>query len=203
MVPALVGCGSGATTTVTVAHTVTAVPTQPTTATAPPSPTTTTRGPTSYPVVRFTLVSTGTTHGRWPFTAQLASIAENPNGFTGAGEPPQDTYLLVQVNVTSQITGRVVPAPKLTVTCHAPDEHGWEPGPIPAVGYDAGSESPDPGGSTIALGDGQPHPWDIEWQVPLGTSTTNVKCVLQSDSPDASLYAYLPHVIVTGSGKLN
>ena len=157
---------------------------------------------TAYPVVPFTLISTATTHGRWPFVAQLAGITENPNGFSGAGEPPQDTYLMVQVDITSKITGRLVPVPKLTVACHAPSDQGWQPGPIPATGYDEGAETdPDPGGNNITLGDGQPHPWDVEWQVPLGTSTTNVKCMLQSDPADA---AYpIPRVVVAGSGRLN
>jgi hypothetical protein len=201
MIAPLAGCG---TTTATVTQTI-AAPTPTTTATAAPSPNPATPAdPASYPVVAFTLVSTGTTQGRWPFIAQLASITENPNGFSGAGEPPQDTYLMVQVNVTSKITGRLVPVPRLTVSCHAPGGHGWQPGPTPAVGYDQGRETdPDPGGNTITLGDGQPHPWDVEWQVPIGTSTTNVKCVLQPDSPDSELYSYQPHVIVSGSGRLN
>ncbi len=200
----MAGCGSGTTTTATVTQTVAAA-TQPPTVSAPTAstavaaPSTT----TAYPVVAFTFVSTGTPRGRWRFTAQLASITENPNGFSGAVEPPQDTYLMVQVNVTSKITGRLVPAPKLTVACHALGSHGWEAGPITATGYDEGTEAPDPTGFRTSLGDGQPHLWDAEWQVPIGTSTANVKCVLRPDPHDSYMYFYLPRVIVAGSGRLN
>lgn len=195
------GCGSGAaTTTTTPAQTAAASPQPP--ASAPAA--VTTAQPQAYPVVPFTLVSTGTTASRWPFTAQLARVTENPNGFSGAGEPPQDTYLMVQVDVTSQITGRLVPAPKLTVSCRAPGERGWQPGPVPATGYDEGAGStPDPGGNRIALGDGQPHPWDVEWQVPIGTSTANVRCTLRPDPPQSYADYPVPHVVVAGSGKLN
>lgn len=201
----LAGCGSGTTTTATITQTVAAA-TQPptvsasTTSTAATTPSTT----AAYPVVAFTFVSTATAPGRWPFTAQLASISENSNGFSGAAEPPQDTYLMVQVNVTSKITGRLVPVPKLIVSCHASGSHGWEAGPFTATGYDEGAGTdPSPTGYKVALGDGQPHAWDVEWQVPIGTSTTNVKCVLRPDPPGAELYSYLPHVLVTGSGRLN
>ena len=197
---ALAGCGSGAATVPAVTQTFsTPLPTD-TSAPATAQPTANTG---SHPVVSFTLLSTGATKGRWPFTAQLASITENPNGFSGAGEPPQDTYLMVQVNVTSKITGRLVPAPHLTITCHAPDEHGWEPGPDPATGYDEGSQAPDPGGSNVALGDGQPHPWDVEWQVPIGTSTTDVSCALRSDPNSSYVDQLVPRVKVEGSGRLN
>ncbi|HEX5852515.1 MAG TPA: hypothetical protein VFY36_05430 [Solirubrobacteraceae bacterium] len=201
----MAGCGAGGT-TITVTPPAPAADTPPisTTRSAAAPTTTPARPAPSYPVVPFTFVSTATARGRWPFTAQLASITENPNGFSGAGEPPQDTYLMVQVNVTSKITGRLVPAPKLTVSCHAPGDRSWEAGPFSATGYDEGpGTDPSPGGNAVSLGDGQPHPWDVEWQVPIGTSTTNVKCVLRPDPPDSSLYAYLPHVLVAGSGRLN
>lgn len=83
-----------------------------------------------HPVVHFTLVTHTAPSGTWPFTAQLAEIRENSNGLSGAGEPPQDTYLMVQVDVTSAITARTVPVPKLRVACHAPHEHGWAAGQI-------------------------------------------------------------------------
>jgi hypothetical protein len=150
------------------------------------------------PVVRFALITTSP-EGTWPFTAQLGSIAENPNGFTGSDPiPPQDTYLMVQVNVTSQIAGRMVPPPKLIVVCHGPHDHRWQLAPPGSIGYDQGSESaPDTEGFYVSTGDGQPHPWDTEWQVPEGTSTTGVKCVLTGGgSGDGTIR-------VVGSGRLN
>jgi hypothetical protein len=200
LVSAFTGCGSSRTTTVVQPVIATASQATASTPTAPPP--TTTAPTSSYPLVQFT-TTTRSPHGIWPFTAQLASITENPNGFSGAGEPPQDTYLMVQVDVTSKITGRLVPAPHLTITCHAPDEHGWEPGPDPATGYDEGSQAPDPSGSNVALGDGQPHPWDVEWQVPIGTSTTDVTCALRSDPNSSYLDRLVPRVKVEGTERLN
>jgi hypothetical protein len=83
----------------------------PTTTSSAAPPTTPVHSAPSYPVVAFTF-TIDNPHAVWPFTAQLASITLNPNGFPGSGgEPPQDTYLMVQVNITSGITGRTVPVP--------------------------------------------------------------------------------------------
>jgi hypothetical protein len=150
------------------------------------------------PVVRFAL-TTKSVGGTWPFTAQLVSIRENPNGFPGGDPiPPQDTYLMVQVNVVSQITGRMVPAPRLTVVCYGPHDARWQLAPPGSIGYDRGSESaPDTDGFYTAMGDGQPHPWDTEWQVPEGTGTTGVKCVLKGAGNRNDT------IRVVGSGRLN
>jgi hypothetical protein len=148
------------------------------------------------PVVHFTLVTHTAPTGTWPFTAQLAEIRENSNGLSGAGEPPQDAYLMVQVDVTSAITARTVPVPKLRVACHAPHEHGWAAGPITGTGWDdnVAESSPDPTGNSISLDDGQPHVWDTEWQVPQGTSTADVICALRSDPPAPYPDGILPTV---------
>lgn len=150
------------------------------------------------PVVRFSL-TTSSPRGTWPFTARLAGVTENPNGFTGSDPiPPQDTYLMVQVNVVSEISGRMVPPPKLHVACHGPHDERWQLAPPGSIGYDRGSESaPDTQGVSIATGDGQPHPWDTEWQVPEGTNTAGVKCVLKSTAERNYI------IRVVGSRRLN
>jgi hypothetical protein len=90
------------------------------------------------PVVHFTLTTTSP-EGTWPFIAQLASITTNPNGVTGSDRiPPQDTYLIIKVNVTSSIMGRV-PPPKLHVGCHGPNSGRWQLAPPLSIGYDRGS----------------------------------------------------------------
>ena len=189
----LAGCGSGQVSIVTTAthpafteQTDTNTPVS-TTSTGIPAPS------SSYPLVHFTN-DTSTPEGTWPFTAQLANISENPNGFPGGDTiPPQDTYLMVQVNITSGISGRTVPPPKPEVTCHAPGDQHWERAGYLSIGYDQGSTGPDPEGSSIPLGDGQPHLWDVEWVVPEGTPTDNVTCVIEN-------YGGLK---VEGSQKLN
>lgn len=150
------------------------------------------------PEVHFTLATTSP-EGTWPFTAQLASITTNPDGVPASEPlPPQDTYLVVQVNLTSQISGRTVPSPRPYIVCHGPNDQRWQLAPPGSIGYDRGSESaPDTEGVSIALGDGQPHPWDTEWQVPEGTSTAGVKCVLESTSERYYI------IRVVGSGRLN
>ncbi len=184
VVSLLAGCGSTRTATVTVTSAVPAS-TQAATVSAPTSPATTTSstpsGAPSYPLVHFTITNT-TTHpaGIWPFTAQLVSITENPNGFAGSDPvPPQDTYLMVQVAITSGITGRTVGVvPEPTIACHGPDDHRWSY--QGNDGYDEGSETaPESQGANVAFGNGQSHLWDAQWQVPEGTSTTNVQCVLE------------------------
>jgi hypothetical protein len=162
-------------------------------ATAHPAP--------SYPVVAFTF-TVKNPHAVWPFTAQLASLTLNPNGFPGSGsEPPQDSYLMVQVNITSQITGRLVPPPDLQdmIVCHGPGEHAWS---SLAEGYDAGESAPDISGGDVAMGDGQPHPWDIEWVVPSGTPIARVRCELGPD-PNASSEGAPFVVNVIGKRGLN
>ena len=98
---------------------------------------------------------------------------------------------MVQVAITSQITGRMTAVPEPAVSCHAPNDRTWSY--QGNDGYDQGSTSPDPQGDSIPLGDGQPHLWDAEWEVPEGTSTTDVKCILEGGTNDH----------ITGSGKLN
>lgn len=129
----------------------------------------------SYPVVRFSISQNG---GTWPFTAQLISMKENPNGFPGGGvEPPSGhTVLMVQVNITSQTTGRPVPVPRPTVSCQAPGI-----GQAGLYGYDEGDNSPDVTGANIGFGDGQPHPWDAEWEVPESLDISSVKCKLATE----------------------
>jgi hypothetical protein len=160
------------------------VPTTPAAETTPAAPATA-EAPTN-PIVHFTMTDHTTNPvGVWPFTAQLASITENPNGYPASQPPPpQDTYLMVQVAITSGITGRSVGAaiPRPRISCHAPDDQQWSH-KLPE-GYDQGSETePEPEGNDIAFGDGQPYPWDAEWQVPEGTSTTDVKCSIRTEPP--------------------
>jgi hypothetical protein len=187
------GCGGSQTTTVTVPPPAVA---QVTSATATASAVARVAPPD--PVVRFALTTTSP-EGTWPFTAQLGSITTNPNGFTGSDPiPPQDTYLMVQVNVVSQITGRMVPPPRLIVVCHGPHDDRWQLAPPGSIGYDQGSESaPDTEGFYVSTGDGQPHAWDTEWQVPEGTSTTGVKCILEDGGRGDGT------IRVVGSGRLN
>lgn len=134
----------------------------------------------TYPVVRFTLKGEGTTeNGTWPFTAQLATMKENPNGFPGGGlvPPTGHTVLMVQVNLTSQTTGRTVPIPRPTIVCHDP---GNQVGQAGLYGYDEGPQTaPELSGAHLAFGDGQPHPWDAEWEVPESLKIGTVKCVME------------------------
>jgi hypothetical protein len=199
----LTGCGSTRTATVTVTSAVPAS-TQAVTVSAPSPPAATTTstpaGAPSYPIVHFTITNNTTRPaGIWPFTANLVSITENPDGFPGSDPvPPQDTYLMVQVAITSGITGRMVGvAPELTIACHGPNDHGWSY--QGNDGYDEGSETaPESQGANVAFGDGQPHLWDAQWQVPEGTSTTNVKCVLEG-----VINYPLDSGHISGSGRLN
>jgi hypothetical protein len=190
----------GTTTTVAVPNPSAYAPPTPTTissATAPPA-----HAAPSYPVVAFTW-TIDNPHAAWPFTAQLASLTLNPNGFPGSGgEPPQDTYLMVQVNIASGITGRTVPPPDLQgmIVCHGPGEHTWSSW---AEGYDAGPDTaPDLDGADVAMGDGQPHPWDMEWVVPNGIPATRIRCGLGPDPSASSKGA--PFIIkVVGKRRLN
>jgi hypothetical protein len=155
-------------------------------------------GPATYPVVHFTQAIKG--QGVWPFTAQLANLTENPNGFPGSpGAPPQDTYLMVQLNIVSQTTGREVPPPDLLgmIFCHGFRTTTTSP---EDAGFDEGSETaPDSQGFRTALGDGQPHLWDLEYRVPVGTAASRVGCVFGPDPiPNAELF-----LKVVGAGKLN
>ncbi len=156
----------------------------------------------SYPVVAFTF-TIDNPHAVWPFMAQLSSLVLNPNGFPGSGgEPPQDSYLLVQVNITSQITGRTVPVPYLQhlIVCHGPGDHTWSSW---AEGYDAGADTaPELDGANVAFGDGQPHPWDAEWVVPSGTPIARVRCELGPD-PNASSEGAPFVVKAVGKRRLN
>jgi|ERR1700689_610706 len=131
----------------------------------------------SYPVVSFTFNE----QGAWPYAAQIASISENTTGFPGTAiVSPGDTVLMVQVNITSKTIRSVVPGPAyIKVLCSGPNSSKWK-NEYNDNGYDAGSESaPDPAGNNIGMGDGQPHPWDAEWEVPKGTSTQSVTCSLE------------------------
>jgi hypothetical protein len=131
----------------------------------------------SYPVVNFTFNQ----EGAWPFTAQIVSITENTTGFPGtAVVSPGYTVLMVQINITSKTVRSVVPGPSyIKVLCSGPNSSQWKD-EYNDNGYDEGSESaPDPAGNNIAPGDGQPHPWDAEWEVPEGTSTESVSCSLE------------------------
>ncbi|MGD1057374.1 MAG: hypothetical protein ABR992_08170 [Solirubrobacteraceae bacterium] len=127
----------------------------------------------SYPVVNFTYEKV------WPLTAQLVNITENLYGFPGGGlvPPPHYTILMVQVDITSKIVGRAIPSPVFKLVCSEP---GVKFGASGLYGYDGGPDAaPDPSGSYIDLGDGQPHAWDSEWEVPEGTSTAGVICQLE------------------------
>jgi hypothetical protein len=165
--PLLAGCGSGGATITVAAPSVstqpgsTPAPAAATTTPAPPPP------PPAYPLVHFTN-TIRSPHGVWPFTIQLASITKSPSGFTGTGgAPPGDTYLMVQLNITSQVTGRMVIPPDVEneILCHGFHELPGGAG----KGYDQGNSTPDPTGFYVALGDGRPHAWDQEWLVPEGT----------------------------------
>ncbi|HTD09924.1 MAG TPA: hypothetical protein VK680_13630 [Solirubrobacteraceae bacterium] len=198
---ALSGCGSGAETATSVTHASAGASAQPPTASAPATaPTDTSQAP-SYPLVHFTVTDHTTNPvGVWPFTARLVRVTENPNGFPASQPPPpQDTYLMVQVAITSAITGRSVGAavPRPRISCHPPDDQQWSH-KLPE-GYDQGTETePELEGNAIAFGDGQPHLWDTEWQVPEGTSTTDVKCSIASAPPTTEEALH-----VLGSGALN
>jgi|CZKG01.1.fsa_nt_gi hypothetical protein len=147
---------------------------------APSTPTdtaTTAAATSSYPLVDFTYNQ----QGAWPFTAQIVSITENTTGFPGTSiVSPGYTVLMVQVNITSKTIRSVVPGPGyINVLCSGPNSSQWK-NEYNDNGYDEGSESkPDPAGNNVAPGDGQPHPWDAEWEVPEGTSTQSVRCSLE------------------------
>lgn len=148
-------------------------------ATVPATATAASPTPTSpsYPVVDFTFNE----QGAWPFTAQIVSISEDTTGFPGTAiVSPGHTVLMVQVNITSKTIRSVVPGPSyLKVLCSGPNSGKWK-NEYNDNGYDAGSGSaPDPAGNNIAMGDGQPHPWDAEWEVPEGTNTASIKCALE------------------------
>jgi hypothetical protein len=152
-------------------------PTQTATTAAAPS--------SSYPVVNFTYNQ----EGAWPFTAQIVSVKENTTGFPGTSiVSPGYTVLMMQINITSKTIRSVVPGPSyLTVLCSGPNSSRWK-NEYNDNGYDEGSESkPDPAGNNIAPGDGQPHPWDAEWEVPEGTSTENLQCSMEVQEHAISL----------------
>jgi hypothetical protein len=156
----------------------TPAPRQETTAATASTPTETAAATaSSYPVVAFTYNQ----EGAWPFTAQIVSITENTTGFPGTSiVSPGYAVLMVQVNITSKTIRSVVPGPSyLTVLCSGPNSGQWK-NEYNDNGYDTGSESaPDPAGNNIAPGDGQPHPWDAEWEVPEGTSTEDIACSME------------------------
>jgi hypothetical protein len=128
----------------------------------------------------------------WPFTAKLARVTENPNGFPGGGSaPPGETYMLVEVDITSLTVGRTVPVPKMfpVIKCHGVHSLGGETG----SGFLQGSSAPDEGGFYIRLGDGRPHAWGMGFLVREGTPTTRVKCVFAPERTpeDLSVPVYL------------
>jgi hypothetical protein len=83
----------------------------------------------------------------------------------------------VQVNITSLTTDRPVQPPGVSVRCHAPGDRSWQLNGT-QEGYDEGSEPPSPSGYNVPMNDGRPHLWDVEWRVPAGIGTADVKCVL-------------------------
>jgi hypothetical protein len=128
----------------------------------------------------------------WPFTAKLARITENPNGFPGGGSaPPGQTYMLVEVEITSLTVGRTVPVPKMfpVIKCHGVRSLGGGTG----SGFLQGSSAPDEGGFDIPLGDGRPHKWGMGFLVREGTPTSRVKCafVPEKAPEDLSVPVYL------------
>jgi hypothetical protein len=148
-----------------------------TTAASTPTQTATTAAVSSYPVISFTYNQ----EGAWPFTAQIASVRENTTGFPGTAiVSPGYTVLMVQVNITSKTVRSVVPGPAyIKVLCSGPNSGRWKD-EYNDNGYDEGSEAkPDPAGNNIAPGDGLPHPWDAEWEVPEGTNTENLQCSME------------------------
>jgi hypothetical protein len=194
---ALTGCGSSGQTTVTVATPVNQVspPVQPATTTA----TSATPAP-AYPVVPFSY--TVEDQGTWPYEAQLVSITENPNGFGGSGGiPPGKTFLMVQLNVTSGVVRSGVPPPDLTIyssiVCHGSSFGSQQ---YMTSGWNEGETTPDSSGMDVAMGDGRPHAWDTEYEVPEGTPTASVKCQLKSTPPLGDIPV---GVKVQGSGRLN
>lgn len=165
------GCGSN-TEKITIPSPNEAASALPTTSTSTQASSTAPQASPSYPVEHFTAFN-----GVWPFTAQLATVTENPNGFPSSGlvPPPGYTVLMVQVNITSEITGRTVPVPELKLHCTIPSVQLGQEG---QDGFDEGEYSPDIHGPKIALGDGQPHPWDDEWEIPEGANTSELSCEL-------------------------
>ncbi|HEX5852164.1 MAG TPA: hypothetical protein VFY36_03625 [Solirubrobacteraceae bacterium] len=179
----LAGCGDTGTHIMITESALTAASTTP----AAPASTASASAPSQvYPVVHFSVSYTGS-DAAWPFTAQIASISTSPSGFTGgAPAEPTSTYLTVQVNITSLITDRPVQPPGVVIRCHAPGDGSWKLKDTQA-GYDEGSQAPSASGYNVPMNDGQPHPWDVEWEVPAGTGTSNVKCVLVQDSGNLKL----------------
>jgi len=132
-------------------------------------------------------------HAVWPFTAKLARITENPNGFPGGGSaPPGETYMLVELDVTSLTVGRIVPVPKMSpaIKCHGVHVLA---GGTTGSGFLQGSAAPDEGGFYIPLGDGRPHAWGTGFLVREGTPTSRVKCafVPEKTPEDLSVPVYL------------
>lgn len=165
----LTGCGSGQQTITLPRPNASGAPLP----TEPSTQTTTTPASSSYPLVHFTYEKV------WPFTAQLMSITESPNGYPGGGTgpPPGHTMLMVEVDITSQITDRSVPTPPFKLAC---SEAGAQFDQAGISGFKVGAEgAPGVSESSIQLADGEPHPWDAEWEVPEGTSTSGVICQLE------------------------
>jgi hypothetical protein len=158
-----------------------------TTAVTTPAATTTPAAPasSSYSLVHFTYEKV------WPFTAQLMSVTESPNGFPGGGPvpPPNRTILMVQVNITSQVTDRPVPTPQFKLVCSEP---GVQFGQSGLSGFKDDPEgAPGISESSIDLGDGQPHEWDSEWEVPESTTTSGVICQLEEPTTYAPVVQIL------------
>jgi hypothetical protein len=200
LVVVLSGCGAGRGVTVKTPTPTSGLGAAPASAAQAQTGSVTPAPPAPYPVLRFSITNKVTKPaGVWPFTAHLVAITENPNGFTGSDPiPPKDTYLMVQVAITSGITGRAVGiVPQPNIVCHAPGDQAWSY--QGNDGYDQGSEtSPDPQGTSIAFGTGQPFLWDAQWQVPEGTPTNDVKCRLGGETT-------YPFALgrVMGSSRLN
>ncbi len=170
----LVGCGSSTIRTTTSSPVAQGIPS------APSASTTAQSQPEELPIVHFTEIFKNP-HAVWPFSARLSRITQNPNGFGGSpSAPPGDTYLMVQVDVTSQISGRSVPPPDLLAMIVCRGFHEL-PGDDSGTGYDQGDSAPDATGFNIAMGDGRPHPWDVAWLVPEGTLNSNVRCKFGRD----------------------
>lgn len=128
----------------------------------------------------------------WPFTARLGRITENPNGLPGGGSaPPGQTYMLVEVDITSLTVGRTVPVPKMfpVIKCHGVHSLGGGTG----SGFLQGSSAPDEAGFYVPLSDGRPHAWGMGFLVREGTPTSRVKCafVPEKTPEDLSVPVYL------------
>lgn len=179
----LAGCGSsGPTLTIpTVASNTASLPASATTQATTPPPA------SNYPVVNWKA-------GEWPFSVQLIDITKNPEGYAGAGSaPPEHTWLMVRVSVTSTTPDRDTSAPTPELRCTAPNSNAWNANDANTVtpeqdGYEeqAGSRELTQA-ADVGMSPGQAHIWAAEWEAPEDTNTESVICGIVSNREVISL----------------